>query len=105
MHDLSITDDVRNEISFYRRNIEFADKGELEQVRDASFLKSDPIEWTAEWEEVVDQADKIAYGNLKDIPRGMGFCFAFWHERALALEKFGIDWKNPHIMNPKVMFD
>lgn len=54
MHDLSITDDVRNEISFYRRNIEFADKGELDQIRQSGFLKSDPIEWTAEWEEVID---------------------------------------------------
>ncbi|MGM9775719.1 MAG: hypothetical protein ACI3ZG_02940 [Candidatus Coprenecus sp.] len=105
MHDLSITDDVRNEISFYRRNIEFADKGELDQIRQSGFLKSDPIEWTAEWEEVIDEADKIAYENLKEIPRGMGFCFAFWHERTLALEKFGIKWKNPHIMNPRVMFD
>ena len=105
MHDLSITDDVRNEISFYSRNIEFADKGELDQIRQSGFLKSDPIEWTAEWEEVIDEADKIAYENLKEIPRGMGFCFAFWHERTLALEKFGIKWKNPHIMNPRVMFD
>ena len=105
MHEESITMDIRNNISFYRRNIEFADKGELDQIRQSGFLKSDPIEWTAEWEEVIDEADKIAYENLKEIPRGMGFCFAFWHERTLALEKFGIKWKNPHIMNPSVMFD
>ena len=105
MHEESITMDIKNNISFYSRNIEFADKGELDQIRQSGFLKSDPIEWTAEWEEVIDEADKIAYENLKEIPRGMGFCFAFWHERTLALEKFGIKWRNPHIMNPRVMFD
>ena len=52
-----------------------------------------------------DEADRIAYAHLKDTPRGMGFCFAFWHERRRALKQFGISWRDPHMMNPRVMFD
>ena len=105
MHDLSITEDVERDIFFYQRNIGFADKGQLDQIRESGYLKSDPVEWTAKWEEVIDEADRIAYSNLKDMPRGMGFCHAFWTERGLALQQFGIDWKSPRKMNPKVLFD
>ena len=105
MHDLSITEEVEDEIRFYQRNIEFADSGRLDQIRDRGVLRSDPVEWTARWEEVVDEADKIAYANLEDVPRSMGFCHALWSERREALARFGIDWKSPRIMNPKVMFD
>ncbi|MGN0032412.1 MAG: hypothetical protein ACI358_01320 [Candidatus Limimorpha sp.] len=104
-HDLSITEDVRNELRLYERNIEFADKGQLGQIRERGHLKSDPVEWTERWEEVIDDADKVAYDNLKDMPRGMGFCYAFWHERTKALKQFGIYWKSPKAMNPKVIFD
>ncbi|MGM9788098.1 MAG: hypothetical protein ACI3ZF_04240 [Candidatus Cryptobacteroides sp.] len=104
-HDLSITEDVESELAFYRRNIEFADKAELEQIRERDVLKSDPVEWTAGWEEVIDEADRLAYSKLTDIPRGMGFCFAFWSARTEALAEFGISWRNPHAMNPRVLFD
>ena len=105
MHELGITQDVENELRFYQRNIEFADKGQLDQIRESGHLKSDPVEWTARWEEVIDEADKIAYSNLTDMPRGMGFCHAFWSERSAALAQFGIDWKSPRRMNPRVLFD
>lgn len=36
----------------------------------------------------------------------MGFCYEFWSEMALLLrQKYGIDRKNPHLMNPGIMFD
>lgn len=105
MHDLSITEDVEKELRFYQRNIEFADQGRLDQIRESGHLKSDPVEWTARWEEVIDEADRIAYSNLADMPRGMGFCHAFWPERTAALAQFGIEWKSPRRMNPLVLFD
>lgn len=104
-HELGLTEDVRAEIRKLERNIEYADKGEFDKIEEDSVLKRDPVEWTALWEEVIDEADKIAYSHLEDQPRGMGFCFAFWHERKNALEQSGIEWRTPHQMNPRVLFD
>lgn len=104
-HNLSITEDVRSELRLYERNIEFADKGQLDNIRETGHLKSDPVEWTSRWEDVIDDADKLTYSKLNDVPRGMGFCHAFWCERTKALKQFGIDWKSPRVMNPKVLFD
>lgn len=104
-HEMSITEDLENEIAELRRNISLADEGRLDEIPQTGHLKRDPVEWTAEWEEVIDKADKIAYSRLEDFPRGMGFCFGFWSERAAALRKFGVEWRNPHLMNPRVMFD
>ena len=106
MHELAITEDLRDEIRLYRNNIEAADKGDFDSVIQNGHLKHDPIEWTAHWEEVIDEADEIVYKNLSNQPRGMGFCFAYWHERATVLsEKFGIEWRSPSLMNPGVIFD
>ena len=102
---MSITEDVRSELRLYERNIEFADKGQLDNIRETGHLKSDPVEWTSRWEDVIDDADKLTYSKLNDVPRGMGFCHAFWCERTKALKQFGIDWKSPRVMNPKVLFD
>ena len=106
MHEMGITEDLRGEMRLYRRNIEAADKGDFDSVEQKGHLKHDPVEWTARWEEVIDEADEIVYRNLSDHPRGMGFCFAFWHERATVLsEMFGIEWRSPSLMNPGVIFD
>lgn len=69
-------------------------------------LHKDPVEYTRRWEEiyydVVDELDR----RFADTPRGMGFCFGYWHAMAdLLSEKYGVDWRNPHLMNPRVMFD
>ena len=106
MHDLGITEDLRDEITRYRRNIEAADKGDFASIVNDGFLKKDPIEWTARWEEVIDEVNEIVDARLSDCPRGMGFCFAYWSEKATVLrEKFGIEWRSPSLMNPGVIFD
>lgn len=104
-HELGITEDVKAEIDYLSRCIALADTGHLDKIPQTGHLKRDPVEWTARWEEVIDEADRIAYENLEDLPRGMGWCFGFWSERANALRKFGINWRSPHLMNPGVMFD
>lgn len=104
-HDLGITEDVRDEIGELSNCIALADEGRLEEIPQTGHLKRDPVEWTARWEEVIDEADRMAYENLRDVPRGMGWCFGFWSERKAALKQFGIDWRSPHLMNPGVMFD
>ncbi|MGM9735881.1 MAG: hypothetical protein ACI3ZS_06570 [Candidatus Cryptobacteroides sp.] len=104
-HELSMTEDVSAEIRALSYNIGYADKGEFDKIREDSVLKRDPVEWTARWEEIIDEADKMAYSRLEDQPRGMGFCFAFWHERKNALGQLGLEWRTPHQMNPRVLFD
>lgn len=104
-HDLEIVSDLRSEIKQLKANIKAADEGRFGDIKTTSMLKSDPVEWTAEYEAVIDEADHEAYQHLKDSPRGMGFCFGYWAEKRAALAKRGIEWKSPNILNPRVMFD
>ena len=105
-HDLDMSEDVQEKIYLYRRNIERADQGNFDDIEQEGHLKQDPIEWSAEYERVIDEADKKVYSLLKDHPRGMGFCFAYWHAKAQVLsEDYGITWRSPSLMNPHVMFD
>lgn len=94
-------------IDFLRRNIERADRGDLDSIEQRGrFLKSDPVEWTARWEEVIDDAEREAYSRLEDMPRGMGFCYGYWSALGAVLsEKYGIEWRSPSVMNRGVMFD
>ena len=105
-HELRASEDLSVEIRFMSRNIEFADKGQLDQIRDEGHLKHDPVEWTRRWEEVIDEANRIVDERLADHPRGMGYCNAYWFELADVLkEKFGIEWRCTAVMNTRVMFD
>ena len=101
-----VHDELDSEIALYKGNIEAADSGRVGDVQQTKMLKYDPIEWTARWEEVIDEAEKIVDSRLEDVPRGMGFCHAYWHEKAAVLsEQFGIEWRSPARMNPRVLFD
>lgn len=105
-HELGASEDLSIEINRLHRNCRYADNGEFDRIDDDRMLKYDPVEWTSKWEEVIDDADKIVYERLADHPRGMGFCHAYWYERAQVLEEnFGIVWRSPAIMNPGVKFD
>ena len=105
-HELSHAEDLERDISLYKRNIHFADNDQLDSIEQTGYgLKKDPVEWTAHWEEVIDEADRMAEEKLKDYPRGMGFCHGYWHERQKALRKFGVVWRTPSEMNPRTRFD
>lgn len=103
--DLGLSDEVQRKIALYEQNIALADAGRLNEIPQSGHLKHDPVEWTKKWEEVVDEAERIACSHLTDIPRGMGFCFSYWAERKAALSKLGVEWRTPHQMNPRVIFD
>ena len=68
-------------------------------------LKFDPIERTSLWEDNIYQAELEVDKLLKDVPRGMGYCFAHWPALKRALAKRGVPWKSPNELNPRVMFD
>lgn len=68
-------------------------------------LKVDPVQATPEWEDVIYEVEKEVAEELKDEPRGMGFCFNYWSAKRAALARRGIEWRSPSAMNPRVMFD
>lgn len=105
-HDMSICEHVSNELSFYYRNIKYADSGDFASIEQRGNLKYDPIEWSAEYERIIDDVEKKVGELLSDEPRGMGFCFSYWNTKANVLsEYYGIEWRSPAIMNPGVIFD
>lgn len=68
-------------------------------------LEFDPIERTPFWEEINQEVEAETDKMLGDEPRGMGFCFGYWSAKRGVLAKHGIEWRDPHQMNPRVMFD
>lgn len=104
-HDLTITEELESEIEEQEENIRLADEGRLDDIPQEGHLKHDSVEWTARYEEVIDEAVREAEEQLKDVPRGMGFCFAYWPAKREALMKRGVEWRDPHMMNPGVIFD
>ena len=105
-HDLDLCEHIMSEISFYERNIERADKGDFENIEQRGHLQHDPIEWSAEYESIIDEAEKKIESKLEGHPRGMGFCFEYWSTKSYVLHNdYGIAWRSPAIMNPGVIFD
>ena len=68
-------------------------------------LKFDPIERSEAWEDCIYDVESECDRVLKDEPKGMGFCFAYWSTKKSVLAKHGIQWHSPAAMNPHVMFD
>lgn len=102
----SLSDSVQEQIDFLRRNIARADRGEWTRIEPSGNLKRDPIEWSAGYERVIDEADEKACALVADRPRTMGFCFAWWHAKAEVLRAdYGLEWRSPALMNPGVRFD
>lgn len=105
-HAVEEEEELEEQITLLAQNIAAADRGAYDEISESGYLKRDPVEWSARWEEVIDEADRMTYARLVDQPRGMGFCHAFWYERRRVLaEEFGIEWRSPASMNPRVMFD
>lgn len=68
-------------------------------------LKFDPVERSEEYERVIPEVEREIAKELRGIPRGMGFCFAYWSAKKAGLAKRAIEWNSPAYMNPGVMFD
>ena len=69
-------------------------------------LRTDPVEYSWEWEKIYYDVEAELDRRLANVPRQMGFCFQYWAmKRELLMEKYGIDWRSPSQMNPRVMFD
>lgn len=99
---------------------EMADEEEIQKLRDYidmsiptdewrekyyKSLKFDDVERTEAWERCIYDVEKKVDGKLKGTPRGMGFCFSYWSAKKSVLESYGIEWRSPRQMNPRVLFD
>lgn len=105
-HELGESEDIEGKIDFLRRNIERADRGEFDAIEQTGHLLRDPIEWTAAYERIIDQVEEKVSELLEGYPRGMGFCHAYWSTKTQVLRlQYGIAWRSPSAMNPRVMFD
>lgn len=68
-------------------------------------LKCDPVQLTPEWEKCIYQVERECERQLEGHPRFMGFCHEYWSTKRAVLAKYGIEWKSPSSMNPRVLFD
>ena len=69
-------------------------------------LRKDPVEYSWRWEDIYYDVEKYLDDRFANAPRQMGFCFHFWSvKREYLAENYGIEWKSPSQMNPRVMFD
>ena len=73
--------------------------------RSSRHLDFDEIERTPLWEKINYQVEAETDKLLGDEPRGMGFCFGYWSAKRGVLAKRGIEWRDPHQMNPRILFD
>lgn len=73
---------------------------------DTHHLRRDPVEYTWMWEDICYDVEDELERRFANAPRHMGFCFHYWNaKRELLKEKYGIEWRSPSQMNPRVMFD
>ena len=76
-----------------------------EARRGRNHFESDPIEDTAPYRRVAQRAEVEAQRRAG---KGgyMGYCHRVWGEKhRVLLEKYGIVWRSPSVMNPNVLFD
>lgn len=89
--------------------LKFISADELLEIRmnpQESVLKKDRIEYTRRWENIYYDVKDELDERFADTPRHMGFCFEYWHAMTdLLAQKYRILWRNPHMMNPGVIFD
>lgn len=69
------------------------------------YLLFDPIERSERMEEIIETVERECAEATADVPRAMGYCFAYWSAKRDILRTYGIKWRSPHEMNPRVKFD
>ena len=68
-------------------------------------LNYDPIEDTPEFQAIKDELEKKIIAKIGE-NSGMGYCYLYWGTKRDILKKdYGIEWKSPAVLNPRVRFD
>ena len=68
-------------------------------------LNYDPVEDTPEYQAIKDELEEKIIERIGK-NSGMGYCHLYWSAKRDILKKdYGIEWKSPALLNPRVMFD
>ena len=79
---------------------------EIENNPYTGHLKVDPVEYTEAYENAIDAVEEEVNRRMGDQEYAMGMCFEIWStKKEILAEKYGIEWRTPSQMNPRVMFD
>ena len=79
---------------------------EIENNPYTGHLKVDPVEYTEAYENAIDAVEEEVAARMNNEPYGMGMCFEIWSiKKEILSSKYGIEWRTPSQMNPRVMFD
>lgn len=66
----------------------------------------DPVEYTWLWEDIYYDVEDEVKKEFGSVRRQFGMCYRIWERKKQILkEKYGIEWRTPHQMNPRVKFD
>jgi len=69
-------------------------------------MKKDPIEQTETYIAIEQELEEKIEKRLKNVKRTHGYCFRYWEVKAAILKKdYGIEWKSPRVLNPRIKFD
>lgn len=68
-------------------------------------LKHDPVEDTPAFQAIKEELEEKIIEKIGP-NSGMGYCYLYWETKRDILKKdYGIEWKSPALLNPKVRFD
>ena len=68
-------------------------------------LKYDPVEDTPEFQAIKDELEEKILAKIGP-NSGMGYCYLYWEtKRDILIKDYGIEWRSPALLNPKVRFD
>lgn len=68
-------------------------------------LKHDPIEDTPAFQAIAQELEEKILAKIGG-NRGMGYCHLYWATKREILQKdYGIEWRSPAVLNPRVRFD
>ncbi len=99
---------IEEESARIEGNIALAEAGDRDGMIEKGHIKNDPVEWTAAWEEVIDEVQRKVHSELNGETIhtfGMGFCHLYWSKMREVLWRYGIEWYSPAAMNPGTIFD
>jgi F-type H+-transporting ATPase subunit b len=55
---------------------------------------------------IKEEMETLLYEHFGGQEQYMGFCFEYWSKKSeLLSSKYGIEWRSPSLMNPRVLFD
>lgn len=98
-----IKDDCEDLVQFVSQligdeKVKHCKKAVTERIR--ILPKLDPVELTDEYLAVIDEAERKVDERCET-----KICHEYWMRKESVLREYGIEWRSPASLNPKIMFD